>query len=165
LGGSLPRYQYGGNINLDYKGVDLGITFQGIGKQTSQLNGGAWQPFPRTWMATPAIYDGNYWSKDNTAEQNLIVKYPRLSLTTAGNNNAFSDFNLISGAYFRVKNLSLGYTIPKNIVQKVKLSNVRFYVTANDLISFDQYPDGWDPEYGGGYLITKSLIFGLQLKF
>ncbi len=165
LGGSLPRYQYGGNINLDYKGVDLGLTFQGIGKQTSQLNNQAWQPFQRTWMSPPSIYDGNYWSSYNSAEQNLRVTYPRLSLTTAGNNNSFSDFNLISGAYFRVKNVSLGYTLPKNIVQKVKLSNVRFYVTANDLISFDQYPDGWDPEYGGGYLITKSLIFGLQVKF
>jgi len=164
LGGSLPRYQYGGTINMEYKGVDFGVTFQGIGKGTSYLNYGAWQPFPRTWWAPPTTYDGNYWSTYNSEEQNLTATYPRLSQKTAGNNSTFSDFNLMSGAYFRVKNLSLGYTIPKNIIEKAGLSNLRVYVTANDLVSFDNYPDGWDPEYGGGYLITKSFIFGIQVK-
>jgi len=163
LGGSLPRYLYGGTINMEYKGFDLGLTFQGVGKATAHLNSGVWQPFPWTWLASPATYDGNYWSTYNSEQQNLNARYPRLSQKSRSNNDSFSDFNFVDGSYFRVKNVSLGYSIPKNIVQKAGITKLRLYITANDLISFDNYPDGWDPEYGGGYLITKSIVFGLQV--
>ncbi|WP_080903934.1 TonB-dependent receptor [Parabacteroides sp. Marseille-P3160] len=164
LGGSLPRYQYGGDIRLDYKGIDFSMVFQGIGKKNSLLSVSMIQPFRDQFMEVPELLTGNYWSLYNTVEQNENVKYPRLSEVGTTNNYSFSDFWLFNGAYFRLKNITLGYTIPKNIAEKCRLQNLRVYLSANDLFSIDNYPEGWDPETSS-YWITKSFILGVSVKF
>ena len=166
LGGSLPRYLYGGNINLALKGFDLTLMFQGVGKQTNRLTENMVKPFFSAWTNAPAIIDGNYWSVNNTEQQNLSAKYPRLSYTAAENNNyKMSDYWLSNGAYFRMKNIVLGYTIPPRVAAKAKMKDVRIYVSATDLFSLDHLPKGWDPEMAYSSYISKTFNLGLSVKF
>jgi TonB-linked SusC/RagA family outer membrane protein len=166
LGNSLPRFQYGGNINVGYKDFDLSVTFQGIGKQNVRLQSEMIQPLRSNYANIPEIYDGNYWSAYNTAEENISAKYPRLSYASTDNNYAVSDFWLFNGYYFRLKNLTIGYTLPKAITQKVNINKIRIYVSASDLFCINNYPKGWDPEMGvSAYPITTSLVFGLSVNF
>ncbi|GAA4295224.1 TonB-dependent receptor [Aestuariibaculum suncheonense] len=166
LGGSLPRYQYGGNINLAYKGFDFGVAFQGVGKYLKNIGTSFIRPFKEDWLSPPQLLDGNYWSAYNTPEENLNAIYPRLSKTSGGNNYRFSDFYLKDASYLRIKNITLGYTIPSKSLKSIGISSLRLYVSGNDLFTFDKLPEGIDPEQGGGsYLITKSYIFGIKANF
>lgn len=165
LGGSLPRYQYGGNLNLEYKKFDLGIAFQGVGQQNFNLDPLFIRPFQESWQSPSTLYAGNYWSTYNTAEQNLNAAYPRLSENAVSNNYRFSDYWLINGSYFRVKNITLGYTLPSDIFGENGFSSLRLYLAGNDLFTFDKLPEGIDPEQGSGYLITKSFIVGVKANF
>mgnify|MGYP000038408864 CR=1 FL=1 len=167
LGGSLPRYIFGGNINLDYKGFDLGITFQGVGKQLARITSDmAWRS--AAWHTFPDFLDGNYFSHYNTDEQNARARYPRVSQEGYdGNNYDMSDFWLFNGAYFRLKNIVLGYTLPSSATKWLHVAKVRVYVSATDPFSIDNYPKGWDPEAGsaGTAYITKAYHIGLSVKF
>ncbi|MDR1980995.1 MAG: TonB-dependent receptor [Tannerellaceae bacterium] len=166
LGGSLPRFVYGGNIQLNYKGFDLSLAVQGVGSQNSRIQERMIQPLQANWGHIPLILDGNYWSVYNTAEQNLAAKYPRLSWTNAGNFTDMSDFYLFNGRYLRMKNIALGYMIPSSITEKINIKGVRLYISANDLFCLSNYPEGWDPEMGvDAYPITTSVLFGLSVNF
>ena len=166
LGGSLPRYLFGGNIQLDYKGFDFAIAFQGVAKQKAKINSRMVQPLGDNWGNFQELIDGKYWSVYNTEQENLAVEYPRLSYKSAGNNYAMSDYWLFNGAYFRVKNITLGYTLPAVVIDKLHLQGVRIYGSASDVLSVNKYPKGWDPEVAGdGYPITASFIFGVSVKF
>ena len=166
LGGSLPRYMYGGTINLGYKGFDFSMAFQGIGSQNVRLSNIMVQPLYANWGNTPAIIDGNYWSEKNTDAANAQVKYPRLTYANATVNYAMSDYWMFTGRYFRLKNLTLGYTLPSYLTEKVTIKRARVYVSANDLFCISKYPKGWDPEMGTtAYPITTSVLFGLSVNF
>jgi hypothetical protein len=124
------------------------------------------QPLRENYGTFPAIIDGNSWSKYNTPEQNKAARYPRYTNTSAGNNYAMSDFWLVSGAYFRLKNINVGYSMPNSLVKKVHIQGVRLYASVSDLFSLHHFPRGWDPEQGGlGYPITTSYVFGASVKF
>ena len=166
LGGSLPRFQYGATLNLGYKGIDFSVAFQGIGRQNVRLSTEMVQPLYANWSNIPAIIDGNYWSEKNTAEQNAKVFYPRLTYTNASSNYAMSDYWLFNGGYLRMKNITLGYTLPQKMTEKVTIKKARIYVAANDLFCLNNYPKGWDPELGSySYPITTSILFGLSVNF
>lgn len=166
LGGSLPRFQYGGSLNLGYKGFDFSLAFQGIGRRNARLSQAMVQPLQANWGNTPAIIDGNYWSEKNTEAQNAQAFYPRLTYANANSNYAMSDYWLFNGGYFRLKNLTFGYTLPAAWTEKVTIKKARIYVAANDLFCISKYPSGWDPEMGSSsYPITTSLLFGLSVNF
>lgn len=166
LGGSLPRYLYGGNIRLDYRGFDFGLTFQGVGKKLSRLSADITQPFLQAFGNVPTEIVGRFWSKNNTAEQNLVAKYPRLSTRSAGTNYEMSDYWLINGAYFRVKNLTIGYTLKEAVLKKVGVQTLRFYLAANDLFALHHFPRYWDPEVGTStYPIVTTIMGGLSVRF
>jgi TonB-linked SusC/RagA family outer membrane protein len=166
LGGSLPRYMYGANLKLDYKGFDFSMVVQGVGKIKTRLEGLMVQPLMENWGAVPKILDATSWSKYNTDEQNLNAKYPRLSQNNRGNNYAMSDYWLFNGAYLRLKNITLGYNLPMVFAQKISLQKVRLYASASDVLTFNKYPKGWDPEVSStGYPITSSYVFGLSVTF
>lgn len=166
LGGSLPRYMYGMNINLEYKNLDLSLLFQGVGKQNSHKTTVMVQPLQSDYGNFPDFIDGNYWSVYNTPEKNASVHYPRLSATSSKNNYAMSDYWLFNGAYFRMKNITLGYTFPSSWTEKIRLKGIRLYMSASDLFSLNKYPKGWDPEVSDtGYPITASFIFGASINF
>lgn len=165
LGGSLPRYLYGGNINLSYKHFDLGIMIQGVGMQLSRLS--VDQTYQTTqWYNFPQFIDGHYFSQYNTAEENKNARFPRLSqIGFDGNNYVMSDYWLINGAYFRLQNLSLGYTFPRKMIERASMSNLRVYASVSNLLSFDHYPEGWDPETSLSAYIARTWTFGLSVTF
>ena len=166
LGGSLPRYLYGGNIHLDYKNVDFGLVIQGVGKQNSRYEATMVQPIANNWGAIPKILDGNYYSNYNTPEENLDVKYPRMSWSNLSSNYAMSDYWIFKGAYMRLKNITLGYSVPEVITKKVNIQRLRVYGNITDLFSINHYPKGWDPEVAAsGYPITTSYILGISVNF
>lgn len=166
LGNSLPRFQYGGTLFASWKGIDLNIAFQGIGKQKAYIDRAMVEPLRNNYGNMPAIIDGKYWSVFNTAEENAHAKYPRLTSTSKNNNYTTSDFWFISGSYFRLKNVTIGYTLPEAWTRKAYIQKARFYFSASDLFSIDSYPKGWDPEMGvTAYPITTSLVIGVNLKF
>lgn len=166
LGGSLPRYTYGGTINLGYKGLDLSLAFQGVGLQKSRMTNMMVKPLIANYGNIPAIIDGKYWSSFKTDSENAHAKYPRL--TNANENGVYcmSDYWLFNGAYFRLKNLMLGYTLPERLTKSVYMKKLRFYATATDLFSISKYPKGWDPEVGPtSYPITTTVLLGAEITF
>lgn len=166
LGGSLPRYLYGGNLNAQYKGFDASLVFQGVGKQTSRITEDmVYQTV--AWHTFPDFVDGNYFSQYKTEEQNRNATYPRLSqLSYQGNNYKMSDFWLFDGSYFRLKNITFGYTLPPTWTDAAKLAHVRIYASATDLFSLSKYPKGWDPEAGSAVAyVSKTWNFGIQVRF
>ena len=166
LGNSLPRFQYGGQFSCAWKGIDFSLAFQGIGHQNSYLHREMVEPYRDNYGGFPAMLDGNYWSVFNSVEENAKAKFPRLTKTGKDNNYTTSDFWLFNGAYFRLKNITVGYTFPEKWMSKVRIKDLRIYATANDLFSIDNFPKGWDPEMGvTSYPITKSVLVGLSIKF
>ena len=166
LGNSLPEYLYGANFSMGWKGWDFNMSFQGIGHQLVMFDTARIQPGRRQWGAVPSILLGNYWSKHNTEEENLKAKYPYVTWNNTGNIYAGSDFWLFNGAYFRVKNITLGYTIPANILSKTFVKNLRLYASVTDLPAISNYPKQWDPEVAtNSTYISTSYIFGLNVKF
>lgn len=168
LGNSLPEYIFGGNFNLGYKGFDFNLSFSGVGHQNSLFKSYWIQPLKEQWGAVPKLVLGNSWSTLNTDEQNRKAKYPKMTWTNTSNTYAGSDYWLFNGAYCRVKNITLGYTIPKSIISKTKiLDNVRVYTSVTDLPAISKYPKGWDPELDGSSadFISTSFIFGVNVRF
>lgn len=166
LGGSLPRYQYGSTIRLDWQGFDFSLVVQGVGKKLSRLPDEIVRPFGEAFGNVPQELVGNFWSKTATAEQNLAARYPRLSTRSLAANYESSDFWLVSGAYFRVKNITLGYTLRNDLLQRIGLQSTRFYVSANDVFARHRFPRYWDPEVGNSsYPIVTTLMAGATLKF
>ncbi len=97
------------------------------------------------WLPAPSVLlndngSRNYWSVYNTAEQNAAASYPRLSHQGGEYNNyKMSDYWLKSSAYMRIKNINVGYTVPKKIVSKVGIKGLRVYVNIDDPYCFDSY--------------------------
>lgn len=167
LGNSLPEYLYGGSINLGYKGFDFNMSFNGVGHQNVLFDSAWIQPLKEQWGSVPQLLLGNCWSTLNTEEQNRSVKYPKMTYNNTSNTFAGSDYWLFNGAYFRVKNITLGYSIPENIITKTGIiRGVRVYASVTDLPAISKYPKGWDPEIGSSSdFISTSFIFGINVKF
>lgn len=167
LASSRPHFNYGGSIDLGWRGIDFNLTFQGVGERNSYLTDEMVQPLRSQWYNVPEIVGGgNSWSRRNTIEQNRRARYPRYSWNSANNNYAISDFWLFDGSYFRVKNITLGYTLPQKWMSKIHVKHLRFAVTLTDFFTYSHFPEGWDPEVGTtGYPITKSVLFSAQIKF
>jgi TonB-linked SusC/RagA family outer membrane protein len=171
LGSSLPHFLYGGSVNLGWKGISLSVLFNGVGKQLSRLTETMIRPFASQWLSVPSVMvnsDGtrNYWSTYNTDEQNLKAKYPRYDFNGAEYNNyKVSDFWLVDSSYLRIKNINLGYTFPKSIINRLNMKGLRVYFNVDDPFCFDNYLKGWDPEAGASSYIARTWTFGIDLKF
>jgi len=166
MGNSLPEYLYGGNIAMGWKNFDFNFAFQGVGHQNVLFNSAWIQPLKEQWGAVPELLLGNFWSQHNTEEQNRKAKYPRLTYTNTTNTYAASEYWLFNGGYFRVKNITLGYTIPKELLNKVWIKDLRCYISVNDLPAISNYPKGWDPEVGASSdFISTSFLLGVNVKF
>src|SRR5699024_1215127 len=164
LGGSLPRYEYGGTIDLGYKDFDLSIMFQGVGKQLSRLTADMTYQTIASYTS-PKFIDGSYYNEFNSAEQNQQGEFPRLyQIGYDGNNYSLSDFWLYDGSYFRLKNLSHGYALPEKITKHLKISNIRVFATVSDPFSFNHYPKGWDPEAATSAYIARTWTGGISIK-
>lgn len=171
LGSSLPHFVFGGTINLGWKNFGISVLFNGVGKQKSMVTQDMVRPFVSQWLSAPGVLhkgDGtrNYWSVYNTEEQNQNVRYPRLSYTSAEKSNyEVSDYWLMNGAYFRIKNINISYTLPQRVLDKAGIKGLRVFLNTDDPLCFDNYLKGWDPEAGPATYIAKTFTLGVDLNF
>lgn len=173
IGNTTPRYQYGVRLDLTYRGFDAGIFFQGVGKR--QMWGTGQLVIPG-WHYGEAYYEHHmdYWT-----EENPDAYYPRpwaLNYQNANPNFKKQSRYLLNMAYCRIKNLTVGYTLPENVSRKFFVSKLRVYASLENLHTWDHLNNvPIDPETrvasgDGGYIgrsypFSKEYSFGLQLTF
>ncbi|GAA4801988.1 TonB-dependent receptor [Olivibacter ginsenosidimutans] len=160
IGNSTPRYSIGFNIGLNYKNFDFTTFLQGIGKRDIWIANSAFWGFTSEWNV-PFVYATDYWTPENQD-----AYFPRLRFGNGGNAQAQTKY-LQNAAYLRVKQITLGYTLPKTISQKIKLNRIRAYVTAQNFFTFTSLFDAFDPEVLNFQDAPqeKSLAFGIQFGF
>ncbi|WP_050700929.1 TonB-dependent receptor [Dysgonomonas sp. BGC7] len=165
---NIPEINYGFGVSVGWKGFDLSLFFQGVGRVTQIIGGSAFYGASDNILNTGQIYKDvaeNRWSLDNPDPNAL---YPRLSMSKVENNLQASTFWLRDMSFIRLKNTELGYTIPKSISRKLRLSSVRIYTQGVNLLTFSKFKL-WDPElassYGNVYPQMKSLTLGLNVNF
>lgn len=146
LGSDDPKLSFSFNFGFEWKGFDFSAIFQGVGKRTIYRGIDAWKvPFKAIWLNTSNQSVGNVWSPETPNNY-----YPSYS-----NNNAINNYNYIAstwsvdnGAYLRLKDIVLGYTLPKSVLKKMGnfMTNLRVYVAGADIWEKTYIHDGWDPE-------------------
>lgn len=180
LGNAFPRYTFGATYNLDWKGFDLSVLVQGVGKRTMYLRGELIEPFHSNYAYTMYQHQMDYWTPTNTD-----ARWPRLALagstSTVNNYGYSSEIGVFNAAYLRLKNLALGYTLPKNVSTKIGMQKVHFSVNAQNLLTLSTltFFDPESSEYGnnmggtGGagansgrsYPTLKYFGFGIDVEF
>ncbi len=165
IGNNYPRYSYSLNTTLAFKGFDLNVFFQGVGKRDSYISGtGAWAFYSADFISTAfGIH------RDNWTPTNPNATYPRLTTDQGTANWRDSDYWVRNAAYLRLKNVQLGYTIPAALTNKIKVGSVRLYVSGQNLLTFTDFVKGFDPERtdqnGEFYPVMRTLTAGLNLRF
>ena len=168
-----PSLIYGLGASVSWRGFDFNLHFQGAGKYTFLINSGAVNAFRdgRWGNILQGITDNRWISSDisGTKEtENPNAPYPRLSYGYNLNNQQSSSFWLRNGRFLRLKNLDIGYTLPKPMVNTIHLESVRIYISGQNLITWSPFKL-WDPELdssqrGQIYPITRSLTAGIQIS-
>ena len=169
LGSAIPDFTTGLNIYLKWKDFDLNCYLLGsygneiVNGQYVYING---SNIKSNWSA-------RMW---NRSTKDHITNIPRLDVAdTNGNTSTFSDLFVEDGSYLRMKNIQIGYNFPKRLCEKIKMSTIRFYVSADNLFTITGYT-GWDPEpvsFGtlnggvdyGTYPLSRVISFGANIKF
>ena len=174
VGSTIPRYTYSLNLDFGWKGLRLSMLFQGVGKTDGYLN---------TYYVMPSNQGGTFRKEhiDFACAANPGGVTPRL--TSANKNNWYdSSFWMKSAAYLRLKNIQLGYDLPKSWMRKIGLKSAYVYVNAQNLFTATNFWDGYDPEVGydgdasgdfdlvklgsaNNYPQVKLVTIGLDLKF
>ena len=162
IGNSTPRFAYGITAGCEYKGFDFEMFWQGIGKRDWFPGSGsaAYWGFTNEWQ-TPLTTSLDYWTTEN---RNAF--FPKLGWNNGGNRVASTRY-LQSASYCRLKSVTLGYTIPKAILDKVGVSRLRVYITGENLFTFTPLIKAFDPETLDNltYPINKKFAVGLNLTF
>jgi TonB-linked SusC/RagA family outer membrane protein len=165
LGSRIPKINYSGSIEMGYRGFDFKMIVQGLAKVSGILRDNAGWAFTNNGNLQRWQYDGS-WTF-NQSER--YPAYPRLQIGSTGN-YITSDYWIRDAAFLRIKHLQLGYTLPKNVVKSAKINNIRLYFSGDNLLSFNKYPKGWDPEQTNVngesfYPIVSIYTFGLNINF
>ena len=161
LGQTTPKYTFGLNFSLDYKGFDFALYGSGVA-------GNVIMPiFHRTGFKNNMKYYLDAYESGN---------YPKPSETVGNYQFWSSSANVFKGNYFRIKQMQFGYTIPSRLTKKVSISNLRFYVSIDDYFTFTKYP-GLDPETAsmnnstgagldfGSYPTMQKILLGVNITF
>lgn len=161
-----PNLIYGFGISAQWKGFDFNVLFQGVGESSFFINGFTVYPFSEgSWGNILTDVVGNYWSLGKN--EDIHAKYPRLTYGNNSNNNRASTYWLRDGSYLRLKNLEIGYTLPKAFVSSMHIQNVRFYFMATNLLTFSEF-DLWDPELGSSngqqYPLSRTFTLGMTIN-
>ncbi len=172
IGNPHPKFTYGFTNNFKYKNVDLSIFLQGsYGNDVMNLT-------RRAGTTNASLYDNqlveamDYYSPTNTTSNN-----PRPIADSSNNNLLISDRYVEDGSYLRIQNITLGYSLPQDVISKYKISRLRLYGSAQNLYTFTNY-SGYDPEIGsfnqnvllsgidnGRYPVARTFLVGLNLEF
>ena len=176
IGNGLPKYIFGFNLKASYKGFDISLLMNGqdgvqIANQTK-----FWFYNMRFDNSTGIVNGSadliNSWSGPGTSNS-----LPRNSYTAPTSNRYFSSFNIENGAFVRLRNVQIGYTIPESISKKAGMSRARVYISGQNLHTFTKY-SGYDPEIGspnqnvlttgtdfGRYPVPRMFLVGLNVQF
>lgn len=165
IGSTIPRYTFGSTINASYKGFDVSVMLQGVGKADGYLYGAGITPFTTTGAVGGTIREDN---KDRWTPDHMNAKYPRLAFGET-NNSQYSSFWLKDAAYLRLKNLQIGYLLPSQLASRVSMKRLRLFVNGSNLFTIDNFLEGYDVEApvgnGNYYPQVKVYSFGLEASF
>ena len=150
LGNPIPDFSYGLNLNLAYKDFDMTMFFQGVAGNEifNQMKYTYYFDYSNNCV-TDVL---NAWSETNKETNIPIMK----TANTNGGNSLPSEFYVEDGAYFRCKNLQIGYTLPKKVLDKLSFTNLRFYVGVQNLFTITGY-SGYDPEVSSNVLFSRGI--------
>ncbi|MDR1456044.1 MAG: TonB-dependent receptor [Tannerella sp.] len=168
IGNSTPRFSFGLNLNVEYRGFDLAVFFQGIGKRdaapdaTSHMSNYFWGV-----TGDPAQSTGFVQQHDRWSESNPDGYYPKFYFTTAemNKNKQSQSRYLMNAAYLRIKNLQLGYSLPASLLDKLNCQKLRLFVNVENLATATRMIKTMDPEFSnttGFYLGADGKVYPLQ---
>ena len=164
LGNPIPRYTYSLDVYTSYKGFDFSMFMQGVGKRDGYVSG--WLAYPFANASTLLEQHLDRWYESNP---NPNAAYPRLSINQQSNNTQSSSFWQVSAAYFRLKNIQVGYSLPSQLLKNKSISSVRFYANGTNLFTVSKMPLGMDPEspesVQNSYPLISTYTFGVEVKF
>lgn len=163
LGNLSPRYNFGVRLSAEWKGIDLAVFFNGTGKRNILIDSNIRMPYVVAYNAPWSIHE-DYWTPENTD-----AKFPRL-FNGSGHNLDNSSFWVQNAAYLRLKNLQIGYTVPKMLTSKVKIEKARIFFSGQDLWEVNSmWFNVFDAEYpnnaGYTYPFFRSYAMGINLTF
>ena len=157
----VPEWTFGAGLNFQWKGFDFSMMWQGAAGRSFFVTG------QRFWET----YNFNEWHKQAWSRERLDaglpITYPRLEPGSEAS-KVNSDFWLADGDYLRLKNLEIGYTLPKKVCDAINAEAIRIYVNGLNLLTFDKYPAKYiDPEQNNEllYPVFRTFNIGLNLTF
>lgn len=158
----LPEIFYGITLGGEWKNFDMQLFFQGAARSDIYVNGYGYWEF--TNQSSVLQHHLGRWTEDNKEN----ATYPSLSPATSEQNHRLSTFWLKDGAYLRLKNVQVGYTLPTKWTKKAQINAIRFYVGGTNLLTFSSFKT-YDPESSDGdgsrYPLMKQVNAGVSLKF
>ncbi|MDR0977015.1 MAG: TonB-dependent receptor [Prevotellaceae bacterium] len=168
IGSAIPKVTYGITLNLMYKNFDF--TLFGTGAAGNKIFNVLYRYDTPLRNSLKFFYE-NAWTPENTG-----ASMPKADIVVNDQNFWSSSANLFDGSYFKIKQLQLGYTLPRNLTQKLMIKNLRLYVSLDDFFTFASYP-GMDPETAtigsgnsagfdiGSYPTMKKVTLGASIAF
>ncbi len=158
IGNNKARFRYGLNLSGDWKGVDLSIFFQGVGKRDLMLPATFRWQYGSQWQV-PVAYAQDYWREDNKDAFFPVARFNGGSAMGQSQTRY-----LLNAAYLRLKSVSLGYTLPLSLTQQWGIQKCRIYFTGENLLTFKHTPEGFDPELDDPYKYPQQKSFSLGIN-
>ena len=169
IGNSTPRYNYGFRLAMEYKGFDFSVFLQGIGKRDywfgTELNDNNVLFWPSWKWGSPQKLHLDYWTENN---RDAYWPRPLDDESNVKKNSQVQTRYLQDASYLRLKNLTIGYTIPSQITDKIKFETVRVYFSGENLWEYTHLQKSFDPEaiyQTNGYPFQRTLSFGIDIQF
>lgn len=168
IGNSTPRYNFGLTLNAAWKGIDFSIFLQGVMKRDYWLDGNYfWGTTGNVWQASCFKEHLDYWTPENPN-----AYYPKPYFGGVGKNQYTQTRYLQDASYMRVKNIQIGYTLPKKWTSKAGMESVRIYLSADNMWTASDVSGAFDPELLGGdwgagklYPAQRTIAVGLNVNF
>lgn len=176
IGNKTPRFKYGVTLDAAWKGIDFRIFFQGVAKRDYWMNGPYFWGANGTgeWQAAGFVEHWDFWRPEgDPLGANTDAYYPRVLKNDSRNMKVQSRY-LQNAAYCRIKNLQVGYTLPKAWTDKAGMSSVRVYISGDNLFTFSHMSKIFDPEAlestydannGKLYPLQRTISVGLNVNF
>ena len=165
IGSGKPVVYFGATLGFSFKGLDVSMLIQGTQNRVSYLSGDFFNGFGNGGTNNAYEYNLGRWTPQTAA----TATQPRLWLGTNTNNNLTSTFWIRNTDYIRLKNAEIGYTLPLELVRKIKLPSVRLFVNGLNLVTWSEIykiRKDVDPEaLGATYPIMRVINFGINVKF
>ena len=170
-----PKFFYGFNMEMSWKGIDFSARFAGAGggaRYWRYVGFNAYSTDAKFTLPKDIAYDHYFYDPETPDDPrtNIISKNGRLTMNYGSEQNGaniYSNLFLYKTDYLKLKNVTLGYTFPKKLVNKIGISNLRIFITGDNLYTFTDYP-GVDPEFTDNmnyYSNLRQYTFGVNLKF